>query len=139
MEADQKVSPKRLSLFILAVVLLLSGGAAFYVGSHNFAIRSIGILAVIASVYLVRISNVHGRSGLPVAGGQAVALKATNGPGRVAWGVAIGLLLVLGVSLFYLYDDALHGYQEVLPVYMFAAAGFACAIGWGYLFARMIR
>jgi len=50
---------KRYGVFALAVLLLLIGGAGLYLGRHNFAIRALGIGALLVSVRLVRISNVH--------------------------------------------------------------------------------
>jgi len=42
MPDSQDFPAKKYGLSILALVLLFSGGAALYVGSHNFAIRSVG-------------------------------------------------------------------------------------------------
>jgi len=57
---------------------------------------------------------------------------------RVMWFVGIALLLLTGVSFLYLYNDALHGYHEALPVYLFAAVGLACALVWSYLVSKIL-
>ena len=54
------------------------------------------------------------------------------------WTVGVALLLLAGASFFYLYQDALHGYQEALPVYVFAGVGLACALVWSYLVSKVL-
>lgn len=139
MTVSQETPRKRYGLLILAILLLLSGGGALYAGSHNFAIRSLGLVAIVASAYLVRISRVHNRSGSSAASGQGIDSKAARRPGRLLWTVSVALLLLAGVSYLYLYNDALHGYHEVLPVYMFAGVGLACVLVWSYLVSRIVR
>lgn len=134
---SQKAPQKRQGLFVLAILLLLSGGAAVFVGFHNSTIRSLGVVAIMASMYLVRISRVHDRSVLPIASGQEVDFNATESPGRLAWAAGIGLLLLLGVSYLLMYIDALHGGHTAWPVYLFAAVGLACACAWGYIAAKL--
>lgn len=129
---------KRYGPFILGILLLLSGGAALYAGSHNFAIRSLGLVAIVASTYLVRISRVHSRSGSSVTSGPGVDSKAARRPGRLLWTVSLALLLLAGISYLYLYNDALHGYHDVLPVYVFAGVGLACVLVWSYLVSRIL-
>ena len=129
---------KRYGLFILAILSLLLGGVAIYIGSHNFRIRSIGLLAILISAYLVRVSRVHSRSDLSAVNKQAENI-AIRRPGRVLWTISIGLLVLAGVSFLYLYHDALHGYQEVLPVYIFAVVGVVCTLVWSYLLLRIFE
>jgi len=130
---------KRYSLFVLAIVLLLLGGAALFLGTHNFAIRTIGIVACIVSVYLVRISNVHSRPTAPVVPVAPPRTEANLGVGRVMWLVGIVLLLLTAASFFYLYRDALDGYQDALPVYVFAGVGLTCTLVWSYLISKLVR
>jgi hypothetical protein len=127
------MTQKRYSLFVLAVFLLLLGGAALWVGSHNFTIRSLGLAAVMASAYLFRTSNVHTRSTLAVTSDQA-----TRGPGYLMWIVGFALLLLAGVSYLLLYDDSLHGSHTVWPVYLFAGVGIACVGVWGAIAAKLV-
>ncbi len=122
---------------MLAILLLLSGGATLYVGSHNFAIRSFGLVAIMASVYLVRASHVHTRSASSVASGQGADSKAAGRPGRLAWLIGVALLLLAGVSYWLMYVDALHGGHTVWPAYMFAGVGLACSVVWGYIAAKI--
>lgn len=128
---SEKTPRKSYSLFALAILLLMSGGVALFIGSGHLAIRSFGLVACIASVYLVRISNIHARPALPDS-------RATELPGRLIWIIGVASLVLLGASFLYLYSDALHGYHEILPVYVFAGAGIACAIVWSYLASRIV-
>jgi len=135
---DQEATRKRYGLFALAIVLLLLGGAALFLGAHNLAIRAVGIVGCVISVYLVRISNVHTRPTAPVVPYQRTCTETKKGPGRLMWILGVVLLLLAGASFLYLYQDALHGYQEALPVYVFAGVGLACAIVWSYLISKLL-
>ncbi len=135
---SQIESPKRYGLFALAILLLISGGAAFFLGLNNFAIRAVGLALGLASVYLIRISNFHTPPTVPVTTAQRSLSRAKNRPGRPMWTVGVVSFLLVGVSFVYLREDALHGYQEVLPVYLFTAAGLACVIVWLYLISKSL-
>ena len=130
---SQKIPQKKYSLFVLAVLLLLLGGVAVAVGSQSFMIRSLGLSAVIVSLYLVRISNVHTRSVL-----VATNDPATNRPGYLTWIFGFGLLLLLGISYLLMYIDAFHGGQAVWPLYLFAGVVIASAGVWGYIASKFV-
>jgi hypothetical protein len=127
------MTQKRYSLFVLAILLLLSGGAALLAGSHNFAIRSLGLAAVMVSAYLFRIANVHTRSAM-----AGKIRPATSGPGHLTWIVGFTLLLLAWVSYLLLYIDALHGSHAAWPVYLFAGVGIACVGVWGAIAAKLV-
>jgi hypothetical protein len=133
---SQGAPQKRYGLFSLAILLLLLGGASLFLGSRTFVIRSLGALACIASVYLIRMSNVRARP-FSVVSGQIAG--STRLPGRLTWSIGAVSLLLAGASFLYLYNDALHGYQEVLPVYVFAGTALACALVWSYLVSRFFQ
>jgi hypothetical protein len=135
---SQKVSRKRYGLLVLAIMVLLSGGVALFMGSNSFAVRSFGAVACIVSVYLVRISNVHTHSALAVTNDRGTDSRATKRPGPLMWTVGVALLAVMGISFLSLYIDALRGYHEILPVYIFAGIAVACAVFWSYLLSRIL-
>ncbi|HKS80239.1 MAG TPA: hypothetical protein VJR23_01930 [Candidatus Acidoferrales bacterium] len=130
---------KRHWLFVLAVLLLLAGGAALLVGPKNFGVWSLGLVACIVSVYLIRVSNVHSRSASAATGSEGAGLKARKGRGRLMWIIGAALLPVAGASFFYLYQDALHGYHDTTPVYVFAGVAALCAVVWSYLVSRVLH
>lgn len=130
---------KRHWLFVLAVLLLLAGGAALLVGPKNFGVWSLGLVACIVSVYLIRVSNVHSRSASAATGSEGTGLKARKGRGRLMWIIGAALLPVAGASFFYLYQDALHGYHDTTPVYVFAGVAALCAVVWSYLVSRVLH
>jgi hypothetical protein len=123
-------SRKRYLLFSLAVLLILAGGAALFLELQNFLIRSVGLVALIGGVQLVRMSRVH-------ASDQPMTFATSKGPGRLVWFVGIALLLLCGLCCFFMYIDAVHGYHTGWPVYMFAGVGLACTVVWCYIIAKL--
>lgn len=131
------VARKRSGLFVLAILLLLLGGAGIYFGTHDYPLRALGVLVVMASTYFVGISRVHDRSGLAEASVQGTEVKLARGPGRLLWVVSFALVPLLGAAYFLLHTDAVNGGREAWPVDVFAGVGLACAIVWGYLVAKV--
>lgn len=136
MIASVRKSRKAHGLFSLAVLLLLLGGAALLLEPHSFVIRSLGLLAILGSVQLVRMSRVPAADRLP-ANGEWIDPTGPKGPSRPMWLVGFGLLALAGLSLWLLYLDGLHGAHALWPVYLFAAVGLACAGVWGAILANL--
>ena len=134
---SQNVARKRYGLLVPALLLLLLGGVGIYLGSHNYAIRALGLVAIMGSTYLVRISRVRDRSGLPVASGSGTDLKAPKGQGRLLWIVSLALVPLLSTAFLLMHIDFVTGGHEAWPVYVFAGVALACAIVWSYLGARI--
>ena len=135
------VSPKKkqqYSLFIFSIVLLVLGGTAIFIGSSNFEVRSIGVLSCLISVYLVRISNIHANSDSVIENTKQAHSKPPTHFRRSIWVIGVVLLPILGLSFSNLYRDAIHGYHDVMPVYLFAAVAAICALLWSYLVSRML-
>jgi len=128
---------KKYGLFVFALLLLTAGGVGLFLGLHNRMVRSLGVMAVMIGAYLVRASNVHSRPAAFVANRQGAGFTAAKGPGRLAWIAAVALVPLLGVSYLYLESDAIHGANDVMPVYLFAGVGVACAVVWGYIAASL--
>jgi len=139
MASESALPQKRYWLFVLAVLLLLAGGAALFMGPKNFGIWSLGLGACIVSVYLIRVSNVHSRSVSAATGSEGTDSKAKKGQGRLIWIIGAALLPLAGASFFCLYQDALHGYHETTPVYVFAGVAALCALVWSYLASRLLH
>jgi hypothetical protein len=131
---SQKAARKRYGLLALALLLLLLGGVGIYFGSHNFPIRALGLAAIMASTYFVRISRVRDRSVFAEASGRTKELT-TEGTGRWLWFVSLALVPMLGAALFLMHIDFANGGHEAWPVYVFGGVALACVIIWNYLAA----
>jgi cytochrome bd-type quinol oxidase subunit 2 len=130
----------RRGLFAGAILLLLAAGTAFSMGGKDFTIQSLGLVALIASVCLVRASNVHStRSAVVITSSQGRDSNAKSSGGRLIWIIGTAMLPIAVASYFYLRQDALHGYHEVLPVYVFAGVAVLCAGVWSYLVSRVLH
>jgi Na+/phosphate symporter len=138
--SQQEPRKVRRGLFALAVLLFLAAGAAFFMGGKDFTIRSLGLLTLIASVYLVRASNVRStRSAVVIASSQGTDSEAKKSGGHLMWIIGAALLPIALAAYFYLQQDALHGYHEVLPVYVFAGVAALCVLVWSYLASRVLH
>lgn len=127
---------KKYGLILLAVVLLLLGGIAFFFEPHNYMIRSLGLLAILGSVPLVRTSRVHSRDPVP-ADGEWIDLTAPGKPSHAMWFIGIALLVLAGISLLLMGIDARHGGHSGWPVYLFAGVALACAGVWSAIIAKL--
>jgi hypothetical protein len=136
---SQESPQKRYSLFGLAVLLLLFAGATFVMASTSFAIHSLGVVAILVSVWLVRVSKVRGRPGNRVAGIEGTKGTTSKRLGVFVWAAGAGSLLAEVASYIYLRNDTLNGYHQVLPVYIFAGVGLACALIWGYIALKLLQ
>jgi len=136
---QQDVRRKRYGLYALAILLLLIGGAALFVGRNNFGVRCLGLVAIIASGYLIRISNVRARPSLPMTSGDAEDSKAGKKGTRLMWIIGAALVPVAGASFFYLYQAGLNGSRDTLPAYIFAGVAVICTVVWSYLVSRLLH
>lgn len=128
-----KVGSKRYGLFALAIAMLAAGAVLSFVINDRFVLRSIGMLMIVASVYLVRASNVHGDADRAVTDGSgAVAEDSKRVTGRI-WVLAPLSLVGCVVSYHFLYEDALHGYHQLWPLYLFVGTALVCACIWGWM------
>ena len=106
---------------------------------HFSTLLALGGLMCVLSAYLVKLSNVHGKAGSAVAGRDGVGLGALRHPRPGVWAVGAAALVALGISFFYLHQDAVRGYHEILPVYAFTALVLICAVIWGYLISKLMQ
>lgn len=136
MTTSAPTTRKTYGLMSLAVLLFSLGGAALFFEPHNYVIRSLGLLAILGGVPLVRTSRVHARDPVP-ADGQWIDVTASKGPSRTTWSIGIALLVLAGISLLLLYLDGLHGGHSEWPVYLFAGVVLACAGVWSAILAKL--
>lgn len=130
---------KRYGLFSLAIALLILGAVGVVAGSRNYLIRLLGLLAVMGSTYLVRISNVRASPAPPVTIESEADTRARERFGRLMWMIGIALVPIMALSYHWLYEDAHHGYHEAWPLYVFVGVGLVCAVVWPYLVSRNLR
>lgn len=130
MENQDKL--KRAFFLTAQIVLFAIAAACLYYAHNNFAIRSVGILAIFASLAILRRSRTLPASPEVRGMQSAWALK--------PWHWLIGLVLVIAVvaSFIWLQHDATTGGKSAVPVYAFAAAILLSAGWWGGLCARWL-
>jgi len=127
---------KKYGTYSLGIALLLLGLVGVLVGFRNYLIRLLGLLAIVGGTHLVRISKVHASPFSPV----TIESDADTGEkklSRLLRIIGIALLPMMGFSGLCLYEDALHGYHQAWPLYLFYGVGLACAVVWPYLFATI--
>jgi hypothetical protein len=139
MNASQKIPRKRSGLVVLAGILLLIGGVLIYIGSHNFPIRAIGIAFVMASTYLIQVSNARNRSAAPDASNEVNNRKSGNAAKRVLWIASVSLVPILAAAWYLLHLDAVKGGKTAWPADLFAGVGLVCAVVWSLLMVMISR
>jgi hypothetical protein len=139
MNTSQKTPRKRSGLLVLAGIFLLIGGGVIYIGSHNFPIRVVGIAFVIASAYLIQVSNARNRSKVPEASGEVNNRNSTNASRRVLWIASVSLVPILAGAWYLLHLDAIKGGQAAWPADLFAGVGLVCAAVWSLLMVMILR
>ncbi len=105
---------------------------------NDFMIRSSGVLMCIIGAYLVKISNIRSLKGLRSTHNKSLNLMTPSRPGRLVWAMGAASVVATGVSFIYLYQDALDGYHQIWPVYMFAASALICALVCAYLVSKLM-
>jgi hypothetical protein len=100
-------SRSRYESLVLAILLLIVGGLANAVFGRSLAVLAFGLLMIVASVPLVRHSNVN----------PLIRTRPANDVGRrrvgLAWTWGVLSLLALCSSLYLLHTDALEGKHQV--------------------------
>lgn len=139
MNTSQKIPRKRFGVVVLAVILLIIGGVLIYIGSHNFLIRAVGIAFVMASTYLIQISNARNRSAAPDASSEVNNRKTANAARRVLWIASVSLVPILAGAWYLLHLDAVKGGHTAWPAYLFAGIGLVCAVVWSLLIVMISR
>jgi hypothetical protein len=113
----------RYELLVLAVLLLIVGGIASAVFGHSLAVLAFGLLMIVASVPLVRRSNVN-----PLMTTASAKHMGRRRVGALAWICGLLSLLALCIALYLLHTDALDGEHQVWPWTVAHGVLFAAAI-----------
>jgi hypothetical protein len=137
MSASHERGRRRYGVYAVGIALLVFGGVTFFFGYRNFAIRSGAVLACMIGVYLIARSNNRGEARGWSREGPEISGGGRRGPSATRWFVGVLLVATVLIAFAFLYRDAMSGYKEVGPVYLFAGAIVVCAVFWGYLIARL--
>jgi hypothetical protein len=124
-------------LFVLGLVTLLSGGVVAASRFDNFKYWSLGFLACVVGLWLMRISKSQGLSG-----GRQIYQESANPaklerPRVLVWMLGGASVFALVLSFFLLRLDAQEGGHWTWPLYAVLISTLASAVTWGYIFAKM--
>jgi len=128
-----QTSRERYSLYVLAIALLVIGIAAQAPVFRHSALSSMGILTILASVGLFRMSGVRPNTH---------AELADRAEPRVtwrAWLVLAAAFVAVALSWYAMRVDAEHGGAQAWPAYAFFAAILVSGITGGYVVMRLSR
>jgi hypothetical protein len=121
---------KRVMSITLQVLLLAFAAVCMFYGQHNFAIRSVGLLAIFGGLVLVR-NSCRASSTFRIHNRPVFSVKPWQ------WLVGIALIVVLAAAIAWLFYDAATGYTSgTAPIYVFIAAGLFCSLWWGGISMR---
>jgi len=117
----------------LQVLLLAFAAVCMFYGQHNFAIRSVGLLAIFGCLVLVRNSR-RPSSAVRIHDRAAFSVK------RWQWLVGLALVVALAAALAWLFYDAATGYGSgAAPIYAFISAMLFCSLWWGTILMRWFK
>lgn len=122
----------------VGICVALLGLVLFGIGiaGRRWAVVGWGLLVVMVGTLLVQVSLDHAES----ATGDRTVDKASRGGlrrfDRAMRTMGIVLVPLAAFSFGSLYLDAIHGYHEGWPLYLFFAVALASVVVWPYLFAR---
>ena len=130
---------KSYSLFALAIVCILSGGAVNFIFINNFVIRSLGLVLLVAGVLLAKSSNIRGIKRVYLSSSQGANTSSRKRPGWLSLCLSLASAGAIGMSYIYMRKDALAGGQEGWPAYAFAVSVLVAAVVWGYVVAKLVQ
>jgi hypothetical protein len=135
----QSKPKKSYGLFVLAIVLLISGLVINVVYFKDFPLRSLGLLSFVGGVFLIKASNIRSLKEGRFTVSQSVSPVEQKRPGAVAWVLSVACAVAIGLSYVYMRKDALAGGHEAWPAYAFAGSGVVAAVVWGYVVAKLVK
>ena len=131
MTTPQNAPRRQYGLLAVAFILLLLGGVLIYLGSHNFAIRAIGVGVVMAGAYLI---NVRSRSVAPLPNYEAKDRRVTRG----LWIASLSLVPILAGAWYLVQLDFANGGKEIWPLNLAFGVVLVCAVVWSLLVAKTL-
>jgi hypothetical protein len=122
------------ALRALAIALIVFAAVSFFLWHNSFVIRSLGLVAILLSGWLVRRSNA-----LVWQVQNQVLAKPDRRVGPLAWTLTAASLVAVVAFYFLMYVEELHGGRDAWPVYAFAGAGLALTMTTGYVAMKKFR
>ena len=122
------------ALRALAVVLVVFAAVSFFLWHNASGIRSIGLLAILLSGWLVRRSNA-----LVWRAQKQVFVEPDRRVGPLVWTLISASLAAVVVFYFLMYVAEEHGGKDAWPVYGFVGAGLVLAMSTGYAVIKVLR
>lgn len=118
----------------MSFLVVMSGIAIFFTGFNEFTVRSTGLLVIALGAYLAHKSNVLIKSNK--VSKDAVHSLSDNRIKPLMWAIGLVLILVTGISIYFLYKDAIDGYHQFWPLYFCLVATLSCAIYFPFLYVK---
>lgn len=122
-----------------AITLIIFAIVIFLLWPNIFGFRLLGLLMILISVWVVRISNTYVRR----AQGQVEDDKSQNKTARrvglLGWLLAAGSFIACAAFYLVMYVDALHGGKEGWPAYAFGCAALALAVTGSYVIMKLFQ
>jgi hypothetical protein len=118
--------------------LLIFGGILFVAFIDEGLVRSIGVAMVVASAFVFK--YYRGRftpeatSIRYPASGKIERKEVTP----TAWLLGVATILLSVFTFMLLYKDAVDGYHQPGPVYLFVGAILFCSVVWGRIVSRLL-
>jgi len=137
MNGSKPPDRKRHGLFAVAALMILIGIVAVFGRSRHFFVEPLGLIMMLAGVYLVKLSNVYGLMDYASGGNENGKFAATSRPSRMMWAVGVVLLVMTGASYCFLHEAAIDGGHHAWPVYAFAGVGLVSGLFWSYLITKL--
>lgn len=111
-----------------AVFLLTLGAVGLYLGLHNHLFRSLGLLAIMMAMYVIKPRS--RQSDPPAGAGADLSLRKVKRPAPLLWGASLALVPILGIALLLVHNDAANGGHEVWPLdVLFGVILVCCVMG----------
>jgi hypothetical protein len=123
MASLQPPNKRKFILLTVASLLLAFAGVAMAKGGDDFRIRSLAMIACFTSLACIRRIRVRKPSS------WATPLRRPIGI------ISIVLVPIMAMASFFLYRDAVQGYHQSWPLYLFVWTGVICSLCWAFLVA----
>ncbi|MDE2465405.1 MAG: hypothetical protein KGO02_17085 [Alphaproteobacteria bacterium] len=122
-----------------AAALIVFAVVAFLLRPNEFWVESLGFLAILVSVWLVRRSNEYVRRARGQVSVKWSPTERAKQIGPLSWALTGASLVACGIFYVVMYLDALHGGKEGWPAYAFGGAAVALALTTGTIAAKLFR